>query len=133
MTHEEAVAIIRRDLLNGTLSEQECRDIISRMEADMMSMHAHASYDVLAYMRDEATCNAYREGLGLAATDIGERAAVSATLSDDEYRATMAARGIVAQPLKKPRGQLWQPCPVCDDEPVCLGCMRCDRHCSCAP
>lgn len=33
-----------------------------------------------------------------------------------------------------PRGQLWQPCeaPGCNNEPVCMNCMRCqERHCHC--
>lgn len=33
-----------------------------------------------------------------------------------------------------PRGQLWQPCeePGCDNEPVCLNCMKCqEKHCHC--
>lgn len=30
------------------------------------------------------------------------------------------------------KGQLWQPCPVCDAEPVCVDCERCRRHCTCA-
>jgi hypothetical protein len=28
-------------------------------------------------------------------------------------------------------GQLWQPCPRCDAEPVCVDCERCARHCRC--
>lgn len=34
-----------------------------------------------------------------------------------------------------PRGQLWQPCEVrgCDNEPVCMNCMRCEeKHCHCS-
>lgn len=33
-----------------------------------------------------------------------------------------------------PRGQLWQPCEErgCDNEPVCMNCMRCEeKHCHC--
>lgn len=30
-----------------------------------------------------------------------------------------------------PHGQLWEPCPICDDEPVCLDCGYCERHCRC--
>ena len=30
------------------------------------------------------------------------------------------------------KGQLWEPCPVCDTEPVCVNCGRCQRHCYCA-
>ena len=30
------------------------------------------------------------------------------------------------------RGQLWQECPVCGEEPVCAECEQCDRHCTCA-
>jgi len=29
------------------------------------------------------------------------------------------------------RGQLWQQCTVCDVEPVCADCLRCERHCPC--
>jgi len=29
-------------------------------------------------------------------------------------------------------GQLWEPCPKCDTEPVCLDCGYCQRHCRCA-
>lgn len=30
-----------------------------------------------------------------------------------------------------PHGQLWEPCPRCDAEPVCLDCGLCERHCRC--
>ena len=30
-----------------------------------------------------------------------------------------------------PHGQLWEPCPVCGDEPVCLDCGLCYDHCGC--
>lgn len=33
-----------------------------------------------------------------------------------------------------PKGQLWQPCsvPGCNEEPVCMNCMRCQKtHCDC--
>jgi hypothetical protein len=30
-----------------------------------------------------------------------------------------------------PNGQLWEPCPRCDEEPVCLDCGYCERHCRC--
>ena len=30
-----------------------------------------------------------------------------------------------------PNGQLWEPCPRCGDEPVCLDCGYCRRHCVC--
>lgn len=30
-----------------------------------------------------------------------------------------------------PHGQLWEPCPICDREPVCLDCGLCKRHCTC--
>ncbi len=30
-----------------------------------------------------------------------------------------------------PHGQLWQPCPICGQEPVCLDCERCYNHCTC--
>ena len=29
-------------------------------------------------------------------------------------------------------GQLWEPCPKCDTEPVCVDCGYCTRHCHCA-
>jgi hypothetical protein len=29
-------------------------------------------------------------------------------------------------------GQLWEPCPRCDTEPVCADCGYCRRHCTCA-
>lgn len=29
-------------------------------------------------------------------------------------------------------GQLWEPCPRCDTEPVCADCGYCQTHCSCA-
>ncbi len=29
-------------------------------------------------------------------------------------------------------GQLWEPCPRCDAEPVCVNCGLCARHCTCA-
>lgn len=28
-------------------------------------------------------------------------------------------------------GQLWQPCPRCHTEPVCVTCEHCERHCTC--
>ncbi len=30
-----------------------------------------------------------------------------------------------------PHGQLWQPCPICGQEPVCLDCECCYDHCDC--
>ena len=30
------------------------------------------------------------------------------------------------------KGQLWEPCPVCGEEPVCVDCGYCARHCKCA-
>jgi hypothetical protein len=32
-----------------------------------------------------------------------------------------------------PNGQLWEPCARwgCDEEPVCLDCGYCERHCKC--
>lgn len=30
-----------------------------------------------------------------------------------------------------PNGQLWEPCPKCGQEPVCLDCGFCERHCRC--
>jgi hypothetical protein len=30
-----------------------------------------------------------------------------------------------------PNGQLWEPCPICGQEPVCLDCGRCVDHCHC--
>jgi len=30
-----------------------------------------------------------------------------------------------------PNGQLWEPCPICGTEPVCLDCGRCRKHCRC--
>lgn len=31
------------------------------------------------------------------------------------------------------RGELWQPCEVCDTEPACAWCFNCERHCDCPP
>lgn len=28
-------------------------------------------------------------------------------------------------------GQLWQECPRCGEEPVCIDCERCKKHCRC--
>ena len=28
-------------------------------------------------------------------------------------------------------GQLWQECERCGDEPVCIDCERCKKHCRC--
>ena len=30
------------------------------------------------------------------------------------------------------RGQLWEPCPKCDADPVCVDCGYCRTHCTCA-
>ena len=30
-----------------------------------------------------------------------------------------------------PHGQLWQPCPICGREPVCVECELCEYHCDC--
>jgi len=30
-----------------------------------------------------------------------------------------------------PHGQLWEPCPICGREPVCVDCGLCERHCDC--
>ena len=48
----------------------------------------------------------------------------------------MIARGEVRVVERKrigpmPHGQLWEPCPRCDDEPVCLDCGFCENHCYC--
>ena len=32
---------------------------------------------------------------------------------------------------KMPHGQLWEPCSICDEEPVCLDCGLCENHCRC--
>ena len=32
---------------------------------------------------------------------------------------------------KKERGWLWEPCPICDDDPVCMVCGFCKKHCAC--
>jgi len=50
--------------------------------------------------------------------------------------AEMIARGemrVVEHERKGPlpHGQLWEPCPVCSTEPVCLDCGRCEQHCRC--
>jgi hypothetical protein len=29
------------------------------------------------------------------------------------------------------QGQLWQECPRCHAEPVCVDCERCETHCRC--
>lgn len=28
-------------------------------------------------------------------------------------------------------GQLWEPCPICGEDPVHLDCGYCDKHCRC--
>ena len=30
------------------------------------------------------------------------------------------------------QGQLWEPCPRCEAEPVCSECEYCTDHCTCA-
>jgi len=30
------------------------------------------------------------------------------------------------------KGELWQECEECGEEPVCVDCERCERHCTCA-
>jgi len=30
-----------------------------------------------------------------------------------------------------PNGQLWEPCPICGQEPVCVDCGYCAEHCHC--
>jgi len=32
---------------------------------------------------------------------------------------------------KMPHGQLWEPCPICHQEPVCVDCGFCEKHCTC--
>jgi len=29
------------------------------------------------------------------------------------------------------KGQLWQGCSMCGDEPVCCACEKCQKHCRC--
>lgn len=29
------------------------------------------------------------------------------------------------------RGQMWEPCPICGQQPVCVGCGYCDDCCVC--
>jgi len=40
---------------------------------------------------------------------------------------------VVESPRKgpMPHGQLWEPCPTCGQEPVCLDCGLCYDHCIC--
>jgi len=50
--------------------------------------------------------------------------------------AGMIARGNVrstehARKGPMPNGQLWEPCPICGQEPVCLDCGLCKKHCHC--
>jgi hypothetical protein len=39
------------------------------------------------------------------------------------------ARRVRRGPL--PNGQLWEPCPICRREPVCVDCGLCEKHCDC--
>jgi len=44
------------------------------------------------------------------------------------------ATGYRTQTNQIPHGQLWQPCehPGCNNEPVCMNCMKCEQtHCHC--
>jgi len=55
--------------------------------------------------------------------------------SADEGLAELVASGKMSyrEPTgnKMPSGQLWEPCPRCGDEPVCLDCGYCEKHCVC--
>jgi len=33
--------------------------------------------------------------------------------------------------VKMPHGQLWELCPICHQEPVCVDCGFCEKHCTC--
>lgn len=54
-----------------------------------------------------------------------EMALINAQIRHAERESRRVRRG----PL--PNGQLWEPCPICRREPVCLDCGLCDRHCKC--
>ena len=53
--------------------------------------------------------------------------------SDDYSMATEAEQNAPEFSKHKSSGQLWQPCAKrgCDEEPVCLDCEYCDKHCRC--
>lgn len=54
-----------------------------------------------------------------------EMARIDAEMRHAESEAKRVRKG----PL--PHGQLWEPCPICRREPVCVDCGVCERHCDC--
>jgi len=134
MNHQQAVTELRRQLKTGETNRQQYEHAIEMMESEMITMHAAGAFDVLGYMQCEATANAYRAALNLEPSSIRAQAAtISPTLTNAEYQSAVAAT--LPQSTRRPRhnggGQLWEPCPRCDEEPVHLDCRYCDQHCQC--
>ncbi len=65
--------------------------------------------------------------------DISSGFGIGGTGSDDYSMATEGERFAPQFSSHKSSGQLWQLCAKrgCDNEPVCLDCEYCDRHCHC--
>lgn len=63
---------------------------------------------------------------------IGEiNQADDAYYSQTQYQPTGVKRFKLTGHAPKPHGQLWEPCPICGVEPVCLDCGYCENHCTC--
>ena len=52
-----------------------------------------------------------------------------ARIEAEDRHAQREANRVRKGPL--PHGQLWEPCPICRREPVCVDCGVCEKHCDC--
>lgn len=46
-----------------------------------------------------------------------------------EELARLEAQQMMGKPQHE-RGWLWEPCPICGEEPVCVSCGYCENHCT---
>ena len=79
----------------------------------------------------EAECYDFDGGFGIGGINRRQpTAAEEIELLDAQLRAAeREAKRVRKGPM--PNGQLWEPCPSCKREPVCLDCGLCERHCNC--
>jgi len=54
----------------------------------------------------------------------------SKTDPTDESMALFEAMQFTGKPARE-QGWMWEPCPICGQEPVCLSCGLCENHCEC--
>lgn len=101
-------------------------------------------YDVNGMTQREAAAEANRLNAGLAkqaeaqiakpqSMDIESGLGIGGVGSDDYsiHTETPVSYASKTTGRKMARGQLWEPCPRCGTEPVCVDCGYCKTHCKC--